>query len=86
MDVITRVAFSSRSSYGAAIGGPGEVPAVKLDAKKAVIIVGMAFLALSVWNNPSGTAENFSTFLGDVGGFLEDFIDKATEFFRGLVQ
>jgi hypothetical protein len=59
---------------------------VKLDAKKAVILVGMAFLALSVWNNPSGTAENFSTFLGDVGGFLEDFIDKATEFFRGLVQ
>jgi hypothetical protein len=64
----------------------GRCPAVKLDAKKAVILVAMAFLAMSIWNNPAGTAENFSAFLSDVGGFLEDFWDKATEFFRGLVE
>jgi hypothetical protein len=58
--------------------------AVKLDAKKAVILIAMAFLAMSIWNNPSGTAENFSNFLGDVGGFLEDVIDKGREFFEGL--
>jgi len=59
---------------------------VKLDVKKSLMFVAVAFVALSIWNNPGGTAESFGTFLGDVGGFLEDVIDKATEFFRGLVS
>jgi hypothetical protein len=62
----------------------GRSPAVKLDSKKAIILVALAFLAMSIWNNPGGTAENFSNFLGDVGGWIEDFIEKATEFFEGL--
>jgi hypothetical protein len=57
---------------------------VKLDSKKAIILVAMAFLAMSIWNNPAGTAENFSNFLGDVGSWVEDFIEKAQEFFEGL--
>ncbi|HET6772031.1 MAG TPA: hypothetical protein VFH36_01900 [Acidimicrobiales bacterium] len=43
-----------------------------------------AFLLLSLWNNPSGTANAFGDFLGTVGSFLEDAIDKFTEFFRSL--
>lgn len=50
------------------------------------MFVALAFLALSVWNNPGGTAASFSSFLGDVGGWVEDAIDKGTEFFRGLVE
>lgn len=57
---------------------------MKLDSKKAIILVAMAFLAMSIWNNPAGTAENFSNFLGDVGGWLEDFLDKAQQFAEGL--
>lgn len=59
---------------------------MKIDAKKGLMFVAIAFLALSVWNNPGGTAQSFSSFLGDVGGWVEDAIDKGTEFFRGLVE
>jgi hypothetical protein len=55
-----------------------------MDWKRALGIVAAAFLILSIWNNPSGTANAFGDFLGEVGRFLEDAIDKFTEFFRGL--
>jgi hypothetical protein len=55
-----------------------------MDWKKAFGIIAAAFLVLSMWHNPSGTANAFSDFLGNVGGFLEDAIDKFTEFFRSL--
>jgi len=55
-----------------------------MDLKRAFMIVAAAFLILSIWNNPTGTATAFADFLGMVGSFLEDAIDKFTEFFRGL--
>jgi hypothetical protein len=60
--------------------------AVEMDWKRAFMIVAAAFLVLSIWNNPEGTANAFGDFLGDVGSFLEDAIDKFTEFFRGLTE
>ena len=58
--------------------------AVTMDFKKAFAIVAAAFLVLSLWHNPTGTANAFGDFLGNVGNFLEDAIDKFTEFFRSL--
>jgi hypothetical protein len=55
------------------------------DAKKAILALLLAFIAVQVWNDPAGTAQSFSTFLGDVGGWLEDVLDKGTEFFRNLL-
>ena len=55
-----------------------------MDIKRAFLIVAAAFFILSLWNNPTGTATAFADFLGHVGNFLEDAIDKFTEFFRGL--
>jgi hypothetical protein len=55
-----------------------------MDFKRAFMIVAAAFLILSIWHNPTGTATAFADFLGNVGNFLEDAIDKFTEFFRGL--
>jgi len=55
-----------------------------MDWKKAFAFVAVAFLILSVWNNPTGTAQAFADFLGSVGSFLQDAINKFTEFFRGL--
>jgi hypothetical protein len=55
-----------------------------MDFKKAFMVVAAAFLVVSVWQNPTGTANAFADFLGNVGSFLEDAIDKFTEFFRGL--
>lgn len=57
---------------------------VDMDWKRAFGIIAAAFLVLSVWHNPTGTANAFGDFLGNVGGFLEDAIDKFTEFFRSL--
>ena len=55
-----------------------------MDIKRVFTIVAAAFLVLSMWHNPTGTATAFADFLGKVGSFLEDAIDKFTEFFRGL--
>ena len=51
---------------------------------RALLIIAALFVLVSIWQNPSGTANAFGDFLGNVGGFLEDAIDKFTEFFRGL--
>jgi hypothetical protein len=58
--------------------------ATSMDWKKALMVTATAFLILSLWHNPTGTANAFSDFLGNVGSFLEDAIDKFTEFFRSL--
>jgi hypothetical protein len=55
-----------------------------MDIKRVFLLVAAAFLILSVWNNPTATATAFADFLGTVGNFLQDAIDKFTEFFRGL--
>jgi hypothetical protein len=55
-----------------------------MDIKRVFLFVAAAFLILSVWNNPTATATAFADFLGNVGDFLTDAIDKFTEFFRGL--
>jgi hypothetical protein len=55
-----------------------------MDFRRAFMFVAAAFLIISVWQNPSGTATAFADFLGSVGSFLEDAIDKFSEFFRGL--
>lgn len=55
-----------------------------MDAKKAFLFIAAAFLIVSLWQNPTGTANAFGDFLGNVGSFLEDAIDKFTEFFRSL--
>ncbi|HEX6568723.1 MAG TPA: hypothetical protein VF015_06145 [Acidimicrobiales bacterium] len=57
-----------------------------MDWKKAFGIIAAAFLVLSIWNNPTGTANAFADFLGNVGSFLEDAVDKFTEFFRSLTE
>ncbi|HEY7071450.1 MAG TPA: hypothetical protein VH479_15085 [Acidimicrobiales bacterium] len=57
---------------------------LSMDIKRVFLFVAAAFLILSVWNNPTATATAFADFLGNVGDFLTDAIDKFTEFFRSL--
>ncbi|HKE77168.1 MAG TPA: hypothetical protein VKB57_26345 [Acidimicrobiales bacterium] len=66
--------------------GQGHTPeaVATMDARRAFMIVAAAFLILSIWHNPSGTATAFADFLGTVGNFIQEAIDKFTEFFRGL--
>lgn len=55
-----------------------------MDFKKVVAIIAVAFVVLSIWHNPSGTAASFSDFLSNVSSFAEDLLDRIVEFFRGL--
>lgn len=66
--------------------GREALPEVNVDLKRFIVIILVAFVVLSAWNNPSGTAEAFGNFLGDVGNWLQDLVDKTTEFFRGLTE
>jgi hypothetical protein len=54
--------------------------------QRAFLLIAGLFLIVSIWNNPSGTANAFGNFLGDVGSWLEDALDKGTEFIRGLTD
>jgi hypothetical protein len=58
--------------------------AASMDWKRFFAITAVAFVLVSLWHNPTGTANAFSDFLGNVGSFLEDAIDKFSEFFRSL--
>ena len=57
-----------------------------MDIKKVGTGMIVAFIVLSIWNDPSGTAALFSDFLGDATSFAEDALDKTIEFFRGLTE
>ena len=54
--------------------------------QRAFLLIAGLFLIVSIWNNPSGTANAFGNFLADVGSWLEDALDKGTEFVRGLTE
>ena len=54
--------------------------------RKLGLAVGLMFLVLSFWNNPSAAAGTFSDFVGDVGGFFSAVIDKCSEFVRSLAS
>jgi hypothetical protein len=53
---------------------------------RALLFIAGLFLLVSIWQNPSGTADAFGDFLGSVGSWLEDALDKGTEFVRGLTE
>ena len=53
---------------------------------RALLIIAALFVLVSIWQNPSGTANAFGDFLGTVGSWLSDALDKGTEFLRGLTE
>ncbi|HKH25114.1 MAG TPA: hypothetical protein VKA42_06605 [Acidimicrobiales bacterium] len=59
---------------------------MKMSWQRAFLLIAALFLILSIWNNPTGTANAFGDFLGNVGSWLEDALDKSTEFIRGLTD
>ncbi|HKX71503.1 MAG TPA: hypothetical protein VJM75_09760 [Acidimicrobiales bacterium] len=69
-------------------GGVGEPSGglVKMSWQRAFLLIAALFLILSIWNNPTGTANAFGDFLGNVGSWLEDALDRSTEFIRGLTD
>jgi hypothetical protein len=52
--------------------------------RKLITLVVALFLLVSFWSDPAGSAAAFHGFVGSVGGFFSDVIDKAVTFVRGL--
>lgn len=71
-------------TYGWAFapGGPPDMSFTSM--KKALFALSLAFVLVSVWSDPSGSADAASSFLTSVGSFFSTAIDKASAFLRGL--
>jgi hypothetical protein len=68
---------------------PGEVSIRRTDEMtwgRALLWIAALFVLVAIWQNPSGTANAFGDFLGTVGSWLEDALDRGTEFVRGLTE
>ena len=59
-------------------------PMTLVTVRKSLTAVFVMFLVISFWQNPSASANGFSDFVGDVGGFFSSIIDKTAEFLRAL--
>jgi hypothetical protein len=59
---------------------------VNVEPKKIVIVLVGIFVALSVWNDPTGAGESTGDFIGKTSNFLEDAFDKANEFSQNVVE
>ena len=57
---------------------------MKLDLKKMFIYLVIAFVVVSIWKDPSGSATTAGGYLGNVGHFLVAIIDKGSAFIKGL--
>ena len=56
----------------------------KIDLKKLLIYLVIAFVIVSIWKDPSGSAKTAGGFLGNVGNFFVALIDKGSSFIKGL--
>lgn len=52
--------------------------------KKVMLWLVVAFVIVSIWNNPVDSANAAGDFLGSIGGFFADIIDKTSVFLRNL--
>lgn len=56
----------------------------KIDLKKLMIYLVVAFVIVSIWKDPPGSAKIAGDFLGSVGNFFVALIDKGSSFIKGL--
>jgi hypothetical protein len=57
-----------------------------LDIKKILLYLIIAFVIVSVWKDPSGSAKTAGVYLGNVGHFFVNLIDKGSTFIKGLTK
>ena len=54
--------------------------------KQGLIYLALAFVIMSIWNDPSSSSDSMGSFLGDTGDFFSHALDKGAEFFGDLVN
>jgi len=61
-----------------------EVSQVKLNVKQILIYLTIAFVVVTIWNSPTTTGNSVGDFLGAVGTWLADVVDRGASFLKGL--
>ncbi len=60
---------------------------MKMDnVKKILIYLSLAFVLVSVWRDPTASADAAGAFLSTVGSFFSAVIDKSSAFLKGLAD
>ena len=54
--------------------------------RRTIIVVVVAFFLISFWQDPAGSADNVTGFVGSVGDFFSAVIDKGATFVRSLTN
>ena len=54
--------------------------------RRTIIVVVVLFFLISFWQDPAGSADTFTGFVGDVGSFFSAVIDKGATFVRSLTN
>lgn len=60
--------------------------AVKIDTKKTLIYLTLAFVIVGIYNNPDSSSRSIGAFLGDAGHFFTVLLDKSVAFLGGLTD
>ena len=58
----------------------------KVEPKKVLIGLVVAFVVLTVWNDPHGAGEQTGDFVSNAGSFVSDAFDKANEFSKSIAE
>jgi hypothetical protein len=64
----------------------GGLPVSYTTLKRTTIVVVVVFFLISFWQDPAGSADTFTGFVGDVGSFFSAVIDKGATFVQGLLD
>lgn len=54
--------------------------------KQGLIYLALAFVIMSIWNDPNRSSDSMGSFLGDTSHFFSQALDKGAEFFGDLVN
>jgi hypothetical protein len=61
-----------------------EVSHVKVNVRQILVYLTIAFVLFAIWNAPTTTGNAVGDFLGQVGSWLADVVDKGASFLQGL--
>jgi hypothetical protein len=54
--------------------------------KKLLVYLSLAFVVISIWTDPAGSASAAGNFLHSVGGFFSTAINKGSAFLKNLAN
>ena len=57
---------------------------MKVNVKQILIYLTIAFVVVTIWNAPTTTGNSVGDFLGQVGSWIADVVDRGASFLQGL--